>query len=191
MENILLKSLEKDREHRYQSASDLAADIGRFLHSEPILARPPSAAHQLRLFARRNRPLVAGAAAVLVALVLGMIGTGIGLLRAQAAGRAAHLEAQRATRASDFLMNTLRSADPNLFLPEHRADLDPESRAIIDAEGADAAWGFAGQRGRAAEVAEVLQKAGAELETTFADDPIIQAQLSFLIGTTLVSDEPT
>ena len=43
VETVVLKALAKDRERRYQSAGDLAADIRRFLNREPVAARPPSA----------------------------------------------------------------------------------------------------------------------------------------------------
>ena len=72
---IVSKAMEKDRTRRYQSASDLSADIGRFLHNEPILARPPSRAYRVRKFVRRNRALVAGVSLAFIALVAGVIGT--------------------------------------------------------------------------------------------------------------------
>src|SRR5262249_54791911 len=37
---IVMKGLEKDRRHRYQTANALAMDIQRHLSSEPVLARP-------------------------------------------------------------------------------------------------------------------------------------------------------
>ena len=43
VETIVLKTLEKDREERYQSAADLAQDIRRFLNHEAIEARSPTA----------------------------------------------------------------------------------------------------------------------------------------------------
>jgi WD40 repeat protein len=75
VETIVAKALEKDRARRYPSAAELAADIRRHLHSEPIRARPPSALYQLRKFARRHKSLVGGVAATVGALVLGLIGT--------------------------------------------------------------------------------------------------------------------
>ena len=52
---IVLKSLEKDRERRYESASGFASDIERFLSSEPVEASPPSRTYRLRKLARRYR----------------------------------------------------------------------------------------------------------------------------------------
>ncbi|MEO1524123.1 MAG: serine/threonine-protein kinase [Planctomycetota bacterium] len=69
---IIMKSLEKDRTRRYESASALAADIQRFLQAEPISARPPSVAYLLSRFARRNRIAIGTAASISCALVLGL-----------------------------------------------------------------------------------------------------------------------
>jgi tetratricopeptide (TPR) repeat protein len=72
VDTILGKALEKDPERRYVTAADLAADIRRCLRSEPIAARPPSAAYQFRKFARRHRAVIGGAAAAVVALIVGL-----------------------------------------------------------------------------------------------------------------------
>ncbi len=68
---IVLRAIEKDPTRRYPSASELAADVERFLRAEPVLAGPPSIAYRLRRFVVRHRTGVA--AAVLVATV-GTIG---------------------------------------------------------------------------------------------------------------------
>jgi len=52
---IALKALEKDRKRRYSTASDLAADIQRFLRSDPVTAHPPSAVYRTRKYIRRHR----------------------------------------------------------------------------------------------------------------------------------------
>src|SRR6185295_3208226 len=54
LEIIFAKALEKDRSRRYQSATEFASDLRRFLNDEPVLARPATAIYQLRKFARRN-----------------------------------------------------------------------------------------------------------------------------------------
>ena len=74
---IVMQAMAKDPDHRYQSASDLAADVQRFLADEPIYARPPSALYQLGKFARRHRGLVAGVALAIVMLMAGIVTTSI------------------------------------------------------------------------------------------------------------------
>jgi serine/threonine protein kinase/WD40 repeat protein len=71
LETITGKALEKDPARRYQSASELAADLRRYLANEPIAARPATAAYQLRKFVQRNTALAAGAGLAVAALALG------------------------------------------------------------------------------------------------------------------------
>src|SRR6516164_1170973 len=75
VETIVGKALAKDKARRYATAGELAADLRRHLHNEPIRARPPSALYQLRKFARRHKALVGGVLATGLALVLGLVGT--------------------------------------------------------------------------------------------------------------------
>src|SRR3989442_4136447 len=52
---IVMKTLEKDRNRRYETANGLAADVQRYLADEPVQACPPSALYRSRKFARRNK----------------------------------------------------------------------------------------------------------------------------------------
>jgi serine/threonine protein kinase/Flp pilus assembly protein TadD len=65
---IVMKSLEKDRTHRYNAAAELVADITRHINHEPVLAGPPSQIYRLRKFIRRHRTHAIGAAIVAVLL---------------------------------------------------------------------------------------------------------------------------
>lgn len=67
---IVMKSLEKDRNRRYESASALAQDVERYLSNEPVLACPPSWSYQLKKFAARHGSLLAAVSFVLIAMVV-------------------------------------------------------------------------------------------------------------------------
>ena len=82
---VVMKALEKDRSRRYASASELAADVARYLEGEPLMAGPPTLAYRLSKFARRHKKLVGTVAATFVVLVGGIISTGFALRRAWAA----------------------------------------------------------------------------------------------------------
>ncbi len=86
---IVMKALEKDRTRRYATPMELAADVQRHMDDEPVEASPPSTGYRLKKFVRRNRVAVATASLVVTALILGTIGTGIGMVRAKREARTA------------------------------------------------------------------------------------------------------
>lgn len=65
---IALKALEKNRTTRYGSASELAADVGRYLANEPILARPASFVYGAKKAIVRNKLAFASATALIAIL---------------------------------------------------------------------------------------------------------------------------
>ncbi len=103
---ITMKALEKDRTRRYGSPSELAADIGRHLNDQPVLAGPPSATYRVGKFVRRHRIGVTAAALIVVALV------GFGVTMAVQARRIAK-ERNRAERVSEFLTGLFEVSDPS------------------------------------------------------------------------------
>jgi len=107
IETIVAKALEKDKARRYASAAELAADIRRYLHDEPIVARPPSTTYQLGKFARRNKTLVAGVAAVFVVLVLGIVASTWEAVQARRAEKRAEQESAIAQAVNDFLQKDM------------------------------------------------------------------------------------
>jgi serine/threonine protein kinase/tetratricopeptide (TPR) repeat protein len=69
---IVMKALEKERGRRYETASDLASDVERYLRDELVRARPPSRAYLLRKMVRRHRVLIGAGVAIAAAVLVGM-----------------------------------------------------------------------------------------------------------------------
>lgn len=108
IETIVAKAMEKDRERRYSSVAELAADVRRSLRDEPIVARPASALYHLGKFARRNTALVAGAGLAVATLIAATI-TSSWYARSEARQRA---QAEQSARQNEEL-RTL--ADHNAY----------------------------------------------------------------------------
>ncbi len=149
---IVMTAMEKDRTRRYASASDLAADIVRHLRNEPVLAGAPSSTYRMKKFVLRHKVGVATAAAVMTAVVLGMIGTTVGLLRARAANRIALEEATTARQISDFMVGLFRVADPESTL------------------------------GNTITAREILDQGASRIEHELHDQPLTQARLLDTMG---------
>jgi WD40 repeat protein len=89
LETICLKCLQKEAGHRYGSAEALAEDLERWLHGEPIAARPVGPVGRLWRWGRRN-PAVAGlAASLLVVLTAGVVVATLFAVQAKREARAA------------------------------------------------------------------------------------------------------
>ncbi|MCZ6836481.1 MAG: serine/threonine-protein kinase [Planctomycetota bacterium] len=82
LDTIIAKTIEKDKDRRYQSVAELADDLQRHLDDKPIQARPPSTSYQMKKFALRNKALVGGIVTAILLLVLGIAGTSYGLVLA-------------------------------------------------------------------------------------------------------------
>ncbi|HVJ82140.1 MAG TPA: serine/threonine-protein kinase, partial [Planctomycetia bacterium] len=139
---VVMKALEKDRARRYETAAAFARDVERYLADEVVEARPPSAAYRLSKFLRRNKATVTATGLVVLAIIGGMVGTTLGMVRAKAAETLAKerledvvkerdlKEAARkdAVAIVDFLSSVFKSPSP------HR-----DGRTITMAENLDAA----------------------------------------------------
>ncbi len=112
---IVMKSLEKDRNRRYESASAFAADIRRYLNDEPVEACPPSLRYRFGKFARRHRAsLTTAVGLMLIFLLAGS--TSIWLA----------IDATRARKRADD--NALKSSE------QERLAKDQEAKANASAE---------------------------------------------------------
>ena len=91
-----MKSLEKDRGRRYESASAFATDIQRYLDDEPVLACPPSTMYKFHKFARKHRAALATAVAIAASLILGTTASAWQAVRATTAEAQANANATQA-----------------------------------------------------------------------------------------------
>ncbi len=82
LDAILAKCLAIDPRDRYQSVGELIDDLRRYLRGLPVDAVGNGAAYRVRKFVSRHRVPVVAAILVECSVVIGGLGTGIGLLRA-------------------------------------------------------------------------------------------------------------
>lgn len=169
---IVMKALEKDRARRYETATGFAADLMRHLAFEPVLAAPPSRAYRLRKFARKNRGAVIATGLVLLALLVGIVGTTWGLFQARqsaAAERVATIHALQSANAekaanAQAQKRLLQIEKANVVLGSIFENLDPDEIAKHE-------------RPLQAILVEKLDKAVEQLEGDAVGDPLIVAAM--------------
>ncbi len=156
---ITMKALEKDRTRRYGTVSDLAADIGRHLSHQPVVASPPSAVYRTRKFVRRHRLGVTTASALVVLLAAFAIAMAVQAQRIARERDRANREAARANQeaavsrqVSDFLVSLFRVADPNQ------------------------------SRGDTITAREILDRGAVRIEAELRQQPLTEARLMSTIG---------
>jgi serine/threonine protein kinase/tetratricopeptide (TPR) repeat protein len=171
---IVMKCLEKDRNRRYETPNALAMDLERYLVEEPVLAGPPSAGYRLRKFLRRNRGRVLAASLVLVALLGGIVGTTVGLVRAVQARNAEAERAEGERLAREMAEKRLIQIEKGIdLLASVFEDLDPRAEE---------------KEGRPLRVilGDRLVRAAAELEGEAVGEPLMVAGLQDRLGLSLL-----
>ncbi len=98
---IVMKTLEKDRNRRYESASAFAVDVQRYLADEPVQACPPSAWYRFRKFARRNKAGALMGASVALGLLLAIGGLVSAVLVQAASSAEVRAEQKQTAEALD------------------------------------------------------------------------------------------
>ena len=164
---ICLKAMSRKPEDRYQSALDLAADVESYLADEPLsVYREPFTA-RLRRWARKHRTLVATAAGIVSVAVLSLT-------------------------ISTVLLNSKNSQLERAYAAEQEArgqaeDREAETAAVLDfvqnkilaaarPEGQD------GGLGRDVKLADAIWQSLPFVETSFKDQPLIEARLRMTLG---------
>jgi len=149
---ITMKALEKDRTRRYGTASELAGDIARHLHNEPVLAGPATVGYRLKKYGIRHRIALGVAAALLVLLAGFTVAQAVELRRITAERNRADRERDRATYITDFMTKMFIVSNPSVV------------------------------RGKPLTAPEILDQVSQGIDTGLSRDPEIQAQLMYITG---------
>ena len=158
---ITMKAVERDRERRYATPLELAADLRRYLNHEPVEARPAGPGYRLRKYARRHRVAVGVGGGLLAVLAGFSVLQAIHLRettrerdyatqerdRANQERDRANQERDRATRITDFMTGMFKVPDP--------------SEA----------------RGNSVTAREILDRAANDIGKGLAQDPDVQSQM--------------
>lgn len=118
---IVMKSLEKDRTRRYETANGLALDIQRHLNNEPVLARPPSRTYAFQKFVSRHWVGAMAGSAVATALVIGLALASYGLVRARVEKRIADQQKQLAVENGKKAEDNARKSEANARVADANA----------------------------------------------------------------------
>ncbi len=162
LKTIIAQALAKETDRRYQSVSELAEDVERYLSNQPIAARPPSALYQLRKMVARNKA--------------GFVITGLGVLMLASFAITMWFQAQRISEQRDLAENARIEAQ------RHARTTDAVNRFLIqDLIGAASPKISQGQE---LTVREVVDKAAARVGDALEEDPGVESAVRRALGNT-------
>jgi serine/threonine protein kinase/tetratricopeptide (TPR) repeat protein len=152
LDAIVLTALRTEPERRYASAQALLDDVAHHLSGLPVSARKDSLGYRVGRFVRRNRAATLAGAVAFGSLLLGIGATAWQARTALRQRDAALREADKAERASAFMMKVFQLADPNLA------------------------------HGKNLTVREALDSGRTWIERQFAGHPALHAEMAFQLG---------
>jgi tetratricopeptide (TPR) repeat protein len=164
LDAIALKAIAEEPERRYQSVDAFASDLDRFLHHQPVLARPPHAFYLARKSIRRH-PVRWGIALTAIFFVIGG-----GVAAMFAAAYLAEARAQEHDAREDERKARLVAEQMNEFLTAIFTSADP-----IRASGAELT------------ARQALDAASARLGSEFASAPVVKANLHNALAASYLS----
>jgi tetratricopeptide (TPR) repeat protein len=148
-----MKSLDKDRTRRYETANGLALDVKRFLANETVSARPCSKLYKFKKAIQRNKLLSVGIGIIAVLVVASLAMVTASLRNERQARLKAQTEEARSRQATQFLKNMLEGVGPSVA------------------------------RGRNTEMLrEILDKTAQEIGQQVGHQPAVEAEMRSLIG---------
>ena len=176
IDNIILKSLRKEPERRYETVEQFSADIWRFIDAVPILARPATVSYQVSKFYQRNKIAVIAGIIVFLSLITGIA--------------AAIWQADAARKQANFALNMQQQAE----LETQHAKAEEEKAKKITAymskvfSYANPHWYAEGAKFKGeTKVIEAMDDLSDKIDTDFAGQADIQAELHHKFADIFVS----
>ncbi len=171
IDNIILKALRKEPDERYQAVEQFSDDIWRFIDGMTITARPATRSYRLSKFYARNKIAVLAGILIFISLV---------------AGITTSMWQANSARAQAFIANDARNA---AVLETDRAKAEQLKSEKISKFMAklisygNAAWYGEGYKyGGQARVIDALLDMSDKIDTEFANEPDVAAELHHKFG---------
>ncbi|HEX4132870.1 MAG TPA: tetratricopeptide repeat protein [Pirellulales bacterium] len=177
LETIVLKALERDPDHRYRTAAEMAADLQRFLQDEPIHARRATLPQRLARWYRHN-PVVARLTAALILVFLAGF-AGVTWKWREAERQKLEIAAAR----NDAVAQREQAMEAKEDAKRQATIAETINNFLVDDMLAAAAPELA--RGHQVTVEEVLRQVGPKIEKALGDEPEVEASVRNTIGTTM------
>ncbi|HZZ27930.1 MAG TPA: tetratricopeptide repeat protein [Pirellulales bacterium] len=178
---VVMKSLEKDRGRRYETANAFVQDIERYLHDEPVAARATSSVYRIRKTIRRNRLAFTAAAAVLVAVIAGGV---ISTWQAIRATRSEHeqtrllVEAEKARAAEEELRQRAETGEKQARTEATKSQ--QVAKFMQEMLNGVAPWVAMGRDTKL--LRDIVDSTSQQLDKELADQPAVEADLLTTLG---------
>jgi len=166
LDAIAMKAIARDRNDRYSSPADLAADLQRHLRRVPVSARPRTTPYVLSRFLKRQIGVVVSVAALIMALALGLAARSREAQRANLEAWNVNEQAQRAHAETVRAKNAVAEAEEiTRFLVELFEVADPERNPDDPVD-----------------VRQLLDRGAERLRSELEEQPLARARLLHTIG---------
>ena len=163
LENIILFALRKEAGRRYATVEQFSEDLSRYQAGLPVNARADSTVYRVSKFVSRNKIGTAAAALFILSLLAGIAATAWQARSARQQRDRAQAEQIKAVQINKFLQEMLSYSNQSWFSPVNTG----KNRNIT--------------------INEMLDEVAPKVETEFADQPEVQAQVWRTLATVYAS----
>lgn len=173
LDNIILKSLRKKTERRYQTVEQFSADIWRYIDGLPITARRATVAYRASKFYQRNKLTVIAGIIVFLSLITGIA---VAIWQADVARRqadfATKMQSQAEKMQSQSEIETTRAKSE-----EEKAKKISQFMFKVISYANPAWYGEGARFGGRARVIDALEDLSDKIDTEFATEADVAAEL--------------